>query len=590
MVSMPANAIVPLREPKPETIFTDREGHPMRRTVLVFTLCSLLAACAPRTAGTPSGAVRLKSPASREALAGLWKDGQGRHFCLDADGALGLPGQTGRSGLGWSVLGDVLILRSLDSPGGTPLEERFGLTRVDASRLELRTSGGSSLVWHKSKEAVGRLNGTVAYRERMALPPSVVVEARLYPRGSELPIASALAVESGQGVLPFRVYYMARELAGTEEALIGATIFYESKSLFATPSPVPVRLDQSPELMLQRTLPGEGEPAPVAAPVQFHGAASGPGEDVSVTLYLEPGGLYLLHTEKAPTAGGETVSAGRWRQIDRNQTIQLERGTARPLSAALRPEGGLLLATPDAPRGELELRPTVQALPRHPFRVLGMFRMKDGYASLTECASGIAFAVRPESADFPALRAAYDTGADREGDALPVECEVTVSHRDGLSPRVGLGETDGPGGIDGTGDDAPVLDIVRFVDVRPGAARAEPYASSALTQTYWRLMTLNGQPARAFPNQAEPHLILRDDGQATGSDGCNNFFMQWTGSGSSLNFQPGGTTLMLCPQGGEQAAAFKEALIGVDAWSISGSVLELSRQGKPVASFEAVAL
>ncbi|MCH5276774.1 MAG: META domain-containing protein [Desulfovibrionaceae bacterium] len=555
----------------------------MRRTALVFTLCSLLAACAPQTAGTPSGAVRLNSPVSREALAGVWQDARGRHFCLDADGVLGLPGQTGRSGLNWSLLGDVLILRTLDSPGGQPLEERFGLTRVEASRLELRAPGGAPLVWHKSRDAVGRLNGTVTYRERMALPPSVVVAARLYPRGSELPIASALSVESGQGALPFRLHYLARDMAGAEEALLGAALFYGSESLFATPSPVPVRLDQSPELLLQRTLPGEGEPAPVAVPAQFHGTAEGAGGTLSVTLYLEPGDLYLLHTRNASSAGEGRVSVGRWRQIDRNQTIQLARGTARPLSAALRPEGSLLLTTPDASRGEVELRPTVQALPEQPFRVLGMFRLKDGRAVLTECASGLDCVVRPESADFSALRAAYEAGEGRVGDALPVECEVTVRHR-GLVPRIGSG------GTAGAGDELPALDVVRFVDVRPGTLCAAPYASSPLTGTYWRLMTLNGQPARAFPNQAEPHLILRDDGQAAGSDGCNNFFMQWTASGSSLSFQPGGTTLMLCPQGAEQAAAFKNALAGVDAWAIHGSVLELSQDGRPLASFEAVAL
>lgn len=556
----------------------------MRRTILFLTLCSLLTACAPQTAGTPSGAVRLKSSVSREALAGVWQDAQGRHFCLDADGALGLPGQTGRCGLNWSLLGDVLILRSLDSPGAQPLEEKFGLARVEGSRLELRTSGGSPLVWRKSKEAVGRLNGTVVYRERMALPPSVVVAARLYTRGSELPIASALAVESGQGVLPFRVYYMVRDMAGAEEALLGAGIFYGSESLFATPAPAPVRLDESPELVLQRTLPGEGDPEPVAVPAQFHGTAEGAQETLSVTLYLEPGGLYLLHTEKVPPDGKGTVSAGRWRQIDRNHTIQLARGEAQPLSASLRPEGGLLLTTPHASRGEMELRPTVQALPDQPFRILGIFRMKDGRALLTECASGLDFAVRTESADFSALRAAYDAGVSRAGDALPVECEVTARRRDGLPARIGSGVTDG------IGDDIPLLDVIRFVDIRPGAVCAEPYASSPLTGTYWRLMSLNGQAARAFPNQAEPHLILHDDGQATGSDGCNNFFMQWTGSGSSLSFQPGGVTLRLCPQGEAQATAFKNALIDVDGWSISGSVLELSRGGKPMASFEAVAL
>lgn len=560
-----------------ETIFNKIEGDVMRRPILVLALCLLVAACVPQTARTQSGDRGMDSLVSRDALVGVWQNAKGAHFCLDADGALGLPGQTARSGLSWSLQGDVLTLRTLDTPGGRPLEERLGVTRAGASRLELRAPDGTVLTWRKSRDAVGRLNGTVTYRERMALPPSVVVGAQLYLRGSDVPVASSLAVESGQGVLPFRVYYLVKDMGGAEEALLRATVSYETESLFATPSPVTVRLDQTPEVLLQRTMPGEGEPAPLAVPAQFRGTAGSADGTVTLTLYLEPDGLYLLHTEKSSSEEA-TVSAGRWRQIDRNHTVQLVHGADEPLSAALRPAGSLLLTTPDAPRGEMELRPTVQALPDHPFRVLGVFRMQDGRASLTECGSGLDFAVKTEGADFPALRSAYDRDVKKAGEPLLVVCEGTVRHRAGASPRVG------------SGDDSHLLEITRFVEARPGKTCAEPYASSPLMQTYWRLITLNGQPARAFPDQAEPHLILRDGGQAAGSDGCNNFFMQWKSSGSSMSFEPGGSTLMMCPQGDEQARAFKETLAGVDAWSITGSVLELSKGGKPVATFEAVAL
>lgn len=554
----------------------------MRRPITVLALCFLFAACVPQTARTQSDPGQPGPAVPRDALVGVWQNAQGAHFYLDTDGVLGLPGQTARSGVTWTLQGDVLILRTLDKPGGQPLEERLGVTRATRSRLELRAPNGARLTWHKSRDAVGRLEGTVTYRERMALPPSVVVSAALYLRGSDLPVASSLAVESGQGVLPFRLYYLVKSLGGTDEALLRAAISYETESLFATPALVPVRLDQSPEILLQRTMPGEGEPAPLAAPVQFRGTAKSTDGEVVLTLYLEPGGLYLLHKESDSSARKDTVRAGRWRQIDRNHTVQLVRGADEPLSAALRPAGSLLLATPDAPRGEMELRPTVQPLPNHPFRVLGVFRMKDGRASLTECASGLDFMVKTDYADFPALRAAYDRVVKRPGDPLLVVCEGTVRHRGDAAPRIGTGG--------GPEDDIHILEITRFVEARQGKTCAEPYASSSLMHTYWRLITLDGQPAQAFPDQAEPHLILREGGQAAGSDGCNNFFMQWKSAGGAITFTPGGTTLMMCPQGDEQARAFKNALAEANAWSITGSVLELSRDGKPVATFEAVAL
>lgn len=558
----------------------------MRRHLTVMALCLLFVACVPQAAQNQSDGAG--SPAvSDSALTGVWRDGQGAYFCLDEDGVLGLPGQTARSGLSWSRQGDVLVLRTLDMPGGQPREDRLGLIRAGASSLELRGPDGGRIIWRKSPDAVGRLDGTVMYRERMALPPRVTVSAQLLLRGSDVPVASSLAVVSGQGVLPFRLHYLTKDVKnaktsqGVPEALVSAAILHETESLFGTVAPVPVRLDQAPEIMLQRTLPGEGDPAPLATPAQFRGTAKHAKDTVTLTLYLEPDGLYLLHRESVGSAKMDTVSVGRWRQIDRNHTVQLIRGADEPLSAALRPAGSLLLTTLDAPRGEMELRPVVQALPEHSFRVEGMFRMRDGHASLTECASGLDFSVRTSGADFPALQAAYERGA-KPGEPLLVVCEGTVRHREGtpLHARVsGNGD-----------DDIHVLEITHFVEARPGKTCAEPYASSPLMQTYWRLKSLDGQPAQVFPDQSEPHLILRDGNQAAGSDGCNNFFMQWKSTGSAIHFTLGGSTLMLCPQGDEQARAFKEALADVDAWSITGSVLELRKDGKPIAAFEAVAL
>lgn len=556
----------------------------MRRHLTVMALCLLFAACVPQTAQT-----RSDGPAVPESeLTGVWRNGQGAYFCLDEDGVLGLPGQTARSGLSWSRQGDVLVLRTLDMPGGEPREDRLGLVRAGASSLELRGPDGGRILWHRSPDAVGRLDGTVMYRERMALPPRVIVSAQLLLRGSDVPVASSLAVESGQGVLPFRLHYLIKDMQkaktsqGVPEALVRASILHETESLFATPAPVPVRLDQSPEIMLQRTLPGEGDPAPLATPAQFRGTAKQGKDKVTLTLYLEPDGLYLLHRESTGAARSDTVSVGRWRQIDRNHTVQLIRGADEPLAAALRPAGSLLLTTPDAPRGEMELRPAVHPLPEHSFPVEGMFRMKDGHASLTECASGLDFSVQTSGADFPALQAAYERGVQQPGDPLLVVCEGTVRHREGAPLHARAA-----GGVD---DDIHILEITRFVEGRPGKTCAEPYASSPLMQTYWRLQTLSGQPAQMFPDQAEPHLILRDDNQAVGSDGCNNFFMQWKSTGNAIRFTPGGSTLMLCPQGDEQARVFKDTLADVDAWSITGSVLELLKNGRPLATFEAVAL
>ena len=109
-----------------------------------------------------------------------------------------------------------------------------------------------------------------------------------------------------------------------------------------------------------------------------------------------------------------------------------------------------------------------------------------------------------------------------------------------------------------------------------------------LKGTYWRLKELDGKPAESFADQPEAHLILRDKGQATGSDGCNNFFMDWEVGEDSISFSPGGATLRLCPNGEEQAQRFRQMFPAVTKWNISSGQLELRSEDKLEAVFEAV--
>lgn len=109
-----------------------------------------------------------------------------------------------------------------------------------------------------------------------------------------------------------------------------------------------------------------------------------------------------------------------------------------------------------------------------------------------------------------------------------------------------------------------------------------------LVGTYWRLSMLDGVAVEHFDQQPEAHLILREKGQATGSDGCNNFFISWSESDGTISFTPGGATLRLCPNGEEQALKMHQMFPSVDSWQIKGSSLELYSKGSLTAVFEAV--
>ena len=111
-------------------------------------------------------------------------------------------------------------------------------------------------------------------------------------------------------------------------------------------------------------------------------------------------------------------------------------------------------------------------------------------------------------------------------------------------------------------------------------------ANETLAGARWRLREIFGQPARAYNNQEEPHLVFMPEdankGRIGGSDGCNRILGSYERKGDSVRFLGLGATMMLCPEGMEQASACARAL--------PENRLELYDGDKLLAVFERVAL
>lgn len=110
---------------------------------------------------------------------------------------------------------------------------------------------------------------------------------------------------------------------------------------------------------------------------------------------------------------------------------------------------------------------------------------------------------------------------------------------------------------------------------------------TSLQQTYWALQSLRGQAVMHFENQEDPHIVLASDGKTSGSDGCNRFFGGYTTHKNRITFLPGGTTMMLCPQGDKQAALFMSSLQEATGYNITDQTLELLRGKDVIARFTA---
>jgi heat shock protein HslJ len=115
--------------------------------------------------------------------------------------------------------------------------------------------------------------------------------------------------------------------------------------------------------------------------------------------------------------------------------------------------------------------------------------------------------------------------------------------------------------------------------------------NTSLTETYWRLTELKGDPVLFSDGQKkEMHLILKKDGNlVNGHGGCNSFRAIYKlQDGTRLSFSQIAGTLMAC-ENMQKESEFLETLQKVDNYTILGKVLSLQKAKlAPLAKFEAV--
>lgn len=138
---------------------------------------------------------------------------------------------------------------------------------------------------------------------------------------------------------------------------------------------------------------------------------------------------------------------------------------------------------------------------------------------------------------------------------------------------------------------APIEILVSRVGTTPSGAAA-PTPEVSLTDTYWKLTEIEGQPAVLGADGRELHMVLTSDGsQVRGFSGCNRFTGSYERNESQLQFRPLASTRMACVEGMEQEQQFLELLTKTARFTISGDSLALySGDEQLILRFQAVAL
>ncbi len=81
-----------------------------------------------------------------------------------------------------------------------------------------------------------------------------------------------------------------------------------------------------------------------------------------------------------------------------------------------------------------------------------------------------------------------------------------------------------------------------------------------LANTYWKLLSIDGEEVITAEGAREAHLILRPDFRVTGFGGCNNFSGTWLEEEDQLSIGPLMSTLMAC----DEAAYERELLANLN--------------------------
>jgi len=126
---------------------------------------------------------------------------------------------------------------------------------------------------------------------------------------------------------------------------------------------------------------------------------------------------------------------------------------------------------------------------------------------------------------------------------------------------------------------------------RKGQTGIKPNAP--LVNTYWKIVTLEGETVSTAAGKREPHLLLKNiDNQKkfAATVGCNQLMGGFSLAGEKITFAAPMSTMMACPPPFDALEKhLGRVLSGTRGWRVSGETLELlDDNGSPVALFEAV--
>ncbi len=110
-----------------------------------------------------------------------------------------------------------------------------------------------------------------------------------------------------------------------------------------------------------------------------------------------------------------------------------------------------------------------------------------------------------------------------------------------------------------------------------------------LTETYWKLLTMNGNSVTLGAGGKELQMVLKKSTKVNGFSGCNRFMGSFQTEGTQLQFGPLAATMMMCPEAMDQELEFLKTMALAKSHRIHEEILTIYDSEKvEILRFESV--
>jgi putative lipoprotein len=422
-----------------------------------------------------------------------------------------------------------------------------------------------------------QLTGTVAYQERIALPPDAVIdiqlvdssvadiaaqtvaEALINAEGRQVPVSFTLTYDTSQ-IVPAHRYSVRATIRSGDGMLMFSTTQAYPVLTHGAPSKVNLILHtvgHGPKLGTSAKNKNASESAPAAQSPSSAAESSESKTPVSTAEAASPPATPAPSAERAasttpaaqssePSTNAEPVQQPRATEPSETPTPSLPASSvARPPSTdpEIPPVSASPAATAEAEPPKTTEAPTATLEPAAPFPAAP--------SSGTSTASPEATTTAPEPLlpEAPSASIRAKPTAPETTETAPESDSESTSRPESLAPN------------------------------KP---------PTPLADTQWNLIQLGGQDVVITAPQKPLTLAFSPEGQRiAGSSGCNSYIGTFSDNHGTLHLDPGNMTMMYCADpAASREKKFVAMLRSADGYKVNGDVLLLTHEGKTVAKFK----